>query len=79
MVITREKYEEIRKLYSDLLIVDSDPVDALNFVYDLLKAEVEAVKERAPYATASIERLERAAYEVLSICDDVDNGEYGEV
>lgn len=78
MYITKEKFGEIRKKYSTLLILDSDAADALNFVRDLLEAEADAIKEKEPQATASIDRLNTAAYEVYEICGDVDNGEFGE-
>ena len=73
MYITKEKFNELREKYSTLLIVDSDVADALNFVQELLEAEADAIKEREPYATASIDRLNAAAYEVFDICGDVDN------
>ena len=73
MYITKEKFEEIREKYSTLLIVNSDVVDALNFVQELLEAEADAIKEREPDATAGIDRLNKAAYEVFDICGEVDN------
>ena len=79
MYISKEKFDEIKKRYSTLLILDGDPVDALNFVQDLLEAEADAIKEREPNATASINRLNEAAYEVYAICGDVDDEEFSEV
>lgn len=73
MYLTKEKFEKLRKKYSNLIIVDSDVVDALNFVQELLEAEADAIKEREPDATAAIDRINRAAYEVFDICGDVDN------
>lgn len=73
MYITKEKFNELREKYSTLLIVNSDVVDALNFVQELLEAEADAIKEREPDATATIDRINRAAYEVFDICGDVDN------
>ena len=73
MYITREKLAELREKHSSLLIVESDIVAALNFVQELLEAEADAIKERAPYATATIDRLNAAAYEVFDICGDIDN------
>lgn len=76
MYITKEKFEEICKKYPTLILSDGDAVDALNFVQDLLDAEVDAVKEREPHATASIERLKAASWEVYDVCSDVDNEEF---
>lgn len=76
MYITKEKFVEICKRYSTLLICDGDAVDALNFVRDLLEAEADAIKEHEPQATASIGRLNEAAYEVFSMSGDVDNEDF---
>ena len=73
MYITKEKFEELCKKYDSLLVVESDAVDALNFVHDLLAAEADAIKAVEPEATATIDRLNEAAYEVYNICGDVDN------
>lgn len=78
MYISKKKFEEIKKKYSTLLILDSDAVDAMNFVHDILEAEADTVKELEPYATASISRLEQAAYEVFSAGGDIDNDCFGE-
>ncbi len=73
MSISKEKFNEIKKRYSTLLILDTDPGEALNFVHDLLCAEADAIKESEPYATASIRRLEAAAYEVFGLVNEVDD------
>lgn len=78
MYITKEKFEEIRKKYSGLLILNGDVVDALNFVQDLLEAEADATKEHEPCAITSIDRLNVAAYEVFSICNEIANEEFEE-
>lgn len=78
MYITKEKFKEICKKYPTLLMCDGDAVDALNFVDDLLTAEAEAIKEREPDATAAIDRLKVASYEVYDLCGDVDNETFWE-
>lgn len=77
MYITKEKFEAICKKYPTLLVFNSDAVDALNFVQDLLEAEADAIKEREPEATAAIDRLNAAGYEVYDLCGDVDNKAFG--
>lgn len=72
MYITKEKLDEIRKNYSTLIIMDDDVTDALNFVHDVLQAEAEATKQKAPYATVSVDRLEKAAHEVFSMSGDIE-------
>lgn len=73
MYISKEKFEEIKKNYSTLILSDSNAVDALNFVSDIMKSEAEAIKEKVPYATASIDRLDTSAYEAFSIGGDIEN------
>lgn len=72
MYISKEKFEEIKKQYSGLLIVDSDTEDALAFVQTLLEAEADALKECEPTATNTISRLEAAAYEVYDFSTRLD-------
>ena len=43
-----------------------------------MTAEADAIKEKEPYATASINRLETAAYEVFSVCGDIENENFSE-
>ena len=58
------------------IVVDADVGEALAFVQDLLEAEADAIKNREPHATASIGRLNEAAYEVFSISNEIDAGEF---
>lgn len=46
------------------------------FVQDLLEAEADAIKNRESHATASIGRLNEAAYEVFSISNEIDAEEF---
>lgn len=78
MYIKKEKLEELKEKYSSLLIVESDVVDALNFVHELLIAEADAIKESEPDATSSIARLEAAAYEVFDVCGDIENEKFSD-
>lgn len=77
MYITKEKFKEICKKYYNLIVVESDAEDALNFVQDLLEAESDALKSAEPDAFASINRLDAAAYEVYELCNQVSNQEFG--
>lgn len=78
MYMSRQKLEEIKKEYGTLIMADSDVVDAFNLVHDILVAEADTLKVKADYATASISRLEQAAYEVFSIGGEIDNGNFSE-
>lgn len=77
MYITKEKFKEICKKYSSIILSDEDVEDALNFTNDLLEAEADAIKAVFPEAFASINRLESAAYEVFDLCNQVINKEFG--
>lgn len=72
MYISKEKLTEIRKNHSTTIITDDDVVAAFEFVHDVLCAEADAMKQKAPYATVSIDRLEKAAHEVFSASGDIE-------
>lgn len=76
MYITKEKFEQICKNHSSLLVLDSDISEALEFVHELLCAEADALKEREPYATNSIKKLNDAAYQVFEVCGEIENEEF---
>jgi len=76
MYITKEQFDKICKKYNLLLIIDSNVADALSFVQELLEAEADAIKEHEPYAVESIERLNKAAYEIFDLRGGVENEEF---
>lgn len=78
MHITKTKFEEICKKYDDFILTEGDAMGALEFTRELLEAEAEATKEAEPDATASIDRLREAAYEVYTMCNEVDFDGFGE-
>lgn len=71
IAVSKEQFEEIVKQYEITLFDSVDVCNALWFVYDILIAEADATKEAEPYATVTIERLEKAAYEVSMIANNV--------
>ena len=78
MYLKKETLEQIKRKYSVLIVSDDDVVDAVNLGNDIMTAEADAIKEREPTATASISRLESAAYEVFSIGGDIENENFSE-
>ena len=78
MYITKEQFEALREKYSNLLIMDSDVRDALNFAHDLLAAEADALEAQEPTATVTIDRLNKAAYEVFDLCQCIENEDFRE-
>lgn len=78
MFLPKESFDEIKKKYSALIMSDSDVVDAFNLVNDVLEAEIEQLKVKAGYATATINRLETAAYEVFSMAGEIESEKFNE-
>lgn len=78
MYMEREKFNEIKKRFNVTILVDDDVNKALEFVCELLKAEADALREKCSYATMSIQRMERAAYEVSSMGQEIENENFGE-
>lgn len=62
MYMSKKKFDEIKAKHSTTIVVDADVGEALAFVQDLLEAEADAIKTCEPHATASIGRLNEAAY-----------------
>ena len=68
MTITKEKVREIAKKH---IILDCEAESAFWFVWDILCAEYDALKEAEPYATVTLQRLEHAEHEVYDLMDEV--------
>ena len=64
----REKFE---KILNDHGICGEDIEEILYSVSDMLKLAAEETKENEPYAINSIDRLEKAAYEVSNLATDL--------
>ena len=76
MYSSKKKFDEIKGKHSNTIVVDAGVGEALAFVQDLLEAEADAIKNRESHATASIGRLNEAAYEVFSISNEIDAEEF---
>ena len=61
------KKAQLKKIMEDNYIFNSDWMDAIQFVQDLLEFQVDELKENEPYATVTINKLEEAIYEVFSL------------
>ncbi len=77
MYMSREKFDEIKKRHSTTILMDDDVGEAFAFVQELLWAEADALKEKCSYATRLIQDMEKAACEVFSIGQEIENGEFG--
>lgn len=64
----REKFEKILEEHG---IYGEDPEEILYAVREMLILVADETKENEPYATNSIDRLEKAAYEVFSLAGDM--------
>ena len=64
----KEKFEDILRKHG---IYGEDVEEILYAVHDMLTAVADETKEKEPYATNYIDRVEKAAYEVFSIASDL--------
>lgn len=78
MVMSKETYQKIVSRYASLLLTEDDAVDALDFAHDLLNAEADAIKEKEPYATRTVDELESAAFRLNDLASDIDNEDFSE-
>lgn len=78
MYMTKEKFDEIKRKHSTLLILDDDADETLEFVQELLEAEADALKEKCAYATKSIAEVESAVHQVFDMRREIDNECFGD-
>ena len=78
VVLSKEAFQKTVKEFSNLLIVEEDAAEALWFAVAVIDAEINATKDKCPYATASIDRLEKARHELRSLARDCENEEFSE-
>lgn len=79
MTMSKADYEQLLESAGGTVILTfDDSVSALEFTFDVLCAEADALKKKAPYAIRTISRLEDAAKEVYDLLRDVDNEEFSE-
>ena len=78
MVLSKEAFNKIADNYPTLLILDTDPADALDFAAAVLEAEADATRKMFPYATRCIDDLESALHEVYALARDADNEVFSE-
>lgn len=64
----KEKFESILKEHG---IYGEDVEEILYAVNEMLTYAADDTKEKYPYATNSIDRLENAAYEVFSLANEL--------
>ena len=70
--------EQLKEIMNKHCIVGCEVEDVIYFVQDLLEFRADELKEKEPYATRSIDRLEDAAREVWDLIDYLqdENGNY---
>lgn len=78
LYLSKEKFDEIKSRYENLLIMDSDIADTFAFVHEVPIAEADALKERESSATSSIAKLEDAAYNVFDVGRDIEDENFFE-
>lgn len=65
--MTIKELNELKKRYC----IYDDTADVLDFVSELLHRRAREIEKAAPYATVTIDFLDKAAYEVWSLIDYV--------
>lgn len=78
MTLSKAAFKKIVSKYDTLLLMEDDPVSALDFAHDLLNAEADALKEKYPYATRTIDDLEAAAFRLNDLASDISNEEFSD-
>ena len=71
MTISKEKVREIAKKYKLTIFNEYDAENSFRFVWEIICAEHDALKESEPYAVVTIQNLERAEHEVYDLMDEV--------
>lgn len=71
MTISKEKVREIANKYKLFIFDEGDAEKAFRFVWEIICAEHDALEESEPYATVTIQNLERAEHEVYDLMDEV--------
>ena len=74
MYMSKKKFDEIKAKHSTTIVVDADRYYVGHTT--TTGYEADAIKNREPHATASIGRLNEAAYEVFSISNEIDAEEF---
>lgn len=75
MCMTKEKFAEIKQKYG---LLDDDVGKAFDLVQEMLEAEVDATREKYPYATRSIYETEVAVHQVFDMHMDIENELFGD-
>ena len=63
--MTIKEFNELRKKYS----IYDDIDDVLDFVSELLHRRAREIEKSEPYATRTVDELDKAAYEVWDLID----------
>ena len=69
----KEKFKSILKEHG---IYGEDIQEILYAVQEMLEYVADETKKKEPYATTSIDRLEKAAYEVFSLANGLEQNVY---
>ena len=71
LYMSEEEFRSVCSQYTTTIMDDGDISNSFWIVYDLLKAEADALEAKEPWATATIDRLRSAAHEVMMMEFDV--------
>ncbi len=74
MYISEEKLKEIMDRHDPI----NGAEDAFYFVYDVMIAEADALKEKCSYATTTISQIETSAYQVYCMAGEIEAENFSE-
>lgn len=75
MILSAEEYGDIKRQYS---ITDNDISAVSDFLYELMRNELQLIKQKYPYAISSISAMERQLEGFYSFTSDIINERFGE-
>lgn len=64
---------ELKKIMDDNYICESELVDVIQFIQDILEFKADELRKNEPYATNTIRRLDDAAREVWELQEYIED------
>lgn len=72
MNLSKEKFEEIKLKYYNLVLDNDDVMMAFNFVREVLEAEADAIEEKEHYDINAIKGYNHAAYTIFEFSQEIE-------
>ena len=65
----RNKVNFVRKQHELVVMNDKDAIEAIEFVFELIEADIDITKQNEPYATSHIRAMEDIKYKIRDLQD----------